>query len=349
MPSQNYGNPPRIDGPMFPEHGPPATAIGEPLDWSALWSSELAAVDWIVEPLIAAGRLVSLYSPPKAGKSLLALEISAALAAGRPVLDQSVAPRKVLYVDFENDPRGDVIQRLKAFGYEPGDLGNLHYYSFPRLAGLDTPAGGAELLRVAQLHQVDLVVIDTVSRTVNGEENDNDTWLLFYRCTGLLLKRAGIACLRLDHSGKDASKGQRGGSAKAGDVDATWRLSTVSEDTYRLDCESSRQVITDRVLVLHRLSNPLRHERSSIPGLGSFEAKVREAEKLLDEWGCPPDANRATTRNYFREAGRGMSNQVLAEVVKRRKAVRNDSGQPAIPDLSESGTDSGGQDNGDGS
>lgn len=130
MPSHDYDTQPRIDGPMFPEHGPPATAIGEPLDWSALWSSELPVVDWIVEPLIASGRLVSLYSPPKAGKSLLALEISAALAAGRPVLGQPVTPRRVLYVDFENDPRGDVVQRLKAFGYQPDDLGNLRYYSF---------------------------------------------------------------------------------------------------------------------------------------------------------------------------------------------------------------------------
>lgn len=188
-------------------------------------------------------------------------------------------------------------------------------------------------------------MIDTVSRTVNGEENDNDTWLLFYRCTGLLLKRAGIACLRLDHSGKDASKGQRGGSAKAGDVDATWKLSAVSEDTFRLDCESSRQVITDRALVLHRLSDPLRHERSNAPGPDSFEARVCEAVTLLDEWQCDPDANRATARNHFRTAGRGVSNQVLAEAMKRRKAVRAGSGQPTVPDLSATDADTAGQDN----
>jgi hypothetical protein len=59
------------------------------------------------------------------------------------------------------------------------------------------------------------VVIDTVSRAIDGEENSNDTWL----------NQLGIAMIRLDHSGKDETKGMRGGSAKSGDVDAVW-LST---------------------------------------------------------------------------------------------------------------------------
>ena len=33
--------------------------------------------------------------------------------------------------------------------------------------------------------------------------------------------------VRLDHTGKDQTKGQRGGSAKYGDVDAVWKLTEV--------------------------------------------------------------------------------------------------------------------------
>jgi hypothetical protein len=47
--------------------------IGPPLDWHDLWMDGDDQEDWIVEPLIAAGRLVSIYSAPKTGKSLLLL------------------------------------------------------------------------------------------------------------------------------------------------------------------------------------------------------------------------------------------------------------------------------------
>ena len=54
--------------------------------------------------------------------------------------------------------------------------------------------------------------------------------------------------VRLDHTGKDETKGQRGGSAKSGDVDAIWRLSRVTEVRFRLECTNSRLQITTKSL-----------------------------------------------------------------------------------------------------
>ena len=99
-----------------------------------------------------------------------------------------------------------------------------------------------------------------MSRAVDGEENVNDTWLAFYRRTGLALKQRQVAVIRLDHSGKDETKGMRGGSAKYGDVDAVWRLSKVTEDTFRLTCTDRRMRIVEDDLTLTRLDGPLRHE-----------------------------------------------------------------------------------------
>ena len=90
------------------------------LDWHHLWADDTEE-EWIVEPIIPARRLVALYSPPKMGKSLLSLEIAAAIAAGRTVLGQEAQPPKVvLYVDFENDPKVDVRERLTAMGLTVG-------------------------------------------------------------------------------------------------------------------------------------------------------------------------------------------------------------------------------------
>ncbi len=233
------------------------------IDWHELWANEQEE-EWIVEPLLAARRLVALYSAPKVGKSLLMLEVAAAIANGRPMFGYPPSGRtyRTLYVDFENDPRGDTRERLDAMGYGPDDLDNLVMLSFPNMAYLDTEIGSMQLLAAVRYYQVQVVVIDTVSRSIGGEENANDTWLRFYRFTGLKLKQEGIALIRLDHSGKDEAKGQRGGSAKSGDVDAVWRLSRSGEDLFDLICEANRFPIHEPHVSIRRITGDgvLRHE-----------------------------------------------------------------------------------------
>lgn len=246
------------------------------LDWHALWDDDTEE-EWIVEPLLAARRLVALYSAPKVGKSLLMLEIAAGIASGRSIFGYPPAPpTRTLYVDFENDPRGDIRRRLQDMDYTPDDLANLCYLSFPTMKALDTEAGSLELLATAQEYRCSVVVIDTVSRAIDGEENANDTWIAFYRKTGLKLKQAGIALIRLDHAGKDESKGQRGGSAKSGDVDAVWRMKRVDDDLYDLECEAMRFPIAEKYLTIRRLEGPLRHEVVTSPGKDKRENLLQQ-------------------------------------------------------------------------
>ena len=133
-----------------------------------------------------------------------------------------VEPIEVLYLDYEMTIR-DVVERLEDMGYDdPDALGRLHYASLPSLDPLDSETGGRAIVDMAQHLKVKLVVVDTFSRAVRGEENEADTVRNWYRWTGQLLKAAGIAFLRIDHAGKDAKLGQRGTSAKNDDVDVVW-------------------------------------------------------------------------------------------------------------------------------
>ena len=270
------------------------------VDWHHLWADETEE-DWIVEPLLPARRLVALYSAPKVGKSLLMLELAAAIATGRPILGTTPTPRRILYVDFENDPRTDTRQRLQNMGYGPADLDNLTMLSYPNLSSLDSEKGSQELMSAIEVYGAEVVIIDTVSRSISGDENENDTWLDFFRHTGLKLKQAGVALIRLDHSGKDETKGQRGGSAKSGDVDAVWRMSKASDDLFDLVCEANRLPIAERSLTIRRLEDPLRHEvtgnghrakrdellaeLSKINVPKQADLPVREAKKMAREMG----------------------------------------------------------------
>lgn len=316
------------------------------LDWDELWA-DTSEEEWILEPLLPARRLVALYSAPKVGKSLLMLELAVAVSRGTSAL--GVTPdraRRVLYVDFENDPKGDIRERLQDMGLKPDDLRGLAYLSFPTLAALDSDRGGRELLAAITTYACEVVVIDTVSRAVTGDENENDTWLNFYRHTGLRLKQAGVALIRLDHTGKDETKGQRGGSAKSGDVDAVWRMSRVTDDTYQLTCEAARLPIAEKTLVLHRQAGPLHHRVDAEGRAAAWRAKLTATIAAMDAAGLPDDTGASTARDTVRASGIRARNDLIAAAVKERKqrleAVPDTWGQVIEKELSPNGGDSAG-------
>jgi hypothetical protein len=160
-----------------------------------------------------------------------------------------------------------------------------------------------------------------VSRAIAGDENENDTWLDFYRHTGLALKQAQVSMIRLDHSGKDETKGQRGGSAKSGDVDAIWRMTKINDTMLRLDCEAARLPITEKTLVLHRETEPvLRHRVDAMGGAAAFTARVHALVEALDAAGVDDSAGNSDVDAWKKEHGHKAARDVVSEAVRRRQA-----------------------------
>src|SRR5206468_11597762 len=151
---------------------------------------------------------ISVYGDVKAGKSLLMQDIAARKATGRPVLASAASPPvHVLYLDWENN--GDLLRERyrDKMGYTAAELTPyLHYASYPELRPMDTPEGGQQACRLAQAWQTQLVIIDTTSRVIAGAESSADTFADVYRYTLMPMKRAGIATVRIDHGGNDASR-----------------------------------------------------------------------------------------------------------------------------------------------
>ena len=95
------------------------------LDWHRVFAGAAPDIDWLVPEFVARGQSYSLVSQAKAGKSLLMLDVVAAVACGKPTLGQAArAPQRVLYVDLENT-LDDLVERLRDMGYRPEDLGQL--------------------------------------------------------------------------------------------------------------------------------------------------------------------------------------------------------------------------------
>lgn len=287
------------------------------VDLPAIWDTE-DDTEWLLYPLIPARRASVIYSAPKVGKSLLTLEIAAHLAEGTQVLGYTPdRPIRVLYVDYENDPRGDTVNRLKAMGYTPDRLNNLMILSYPVIGGLDTQQGSATFTEILNVYAPELVILDTMSRAIDGEENENDTYLNFYRLIQLPMKKAGIALVRLDHTGKDETKGQRGGSAKSGDVDMVWHYQKVTDTLFRLSLDANRLPVGEQVLTLRREQGPLRHV--VIGADQARQERVDEINRLLDEAGHDNQVGERTARDEIKAAGKSAANDLLREALKQRK------------------------------
>jgi hypothetical protein len=252
------------------------------IDWVALWADETPE-RWFVPDLLCEGRGHGFPAPSGIGKSLLWKEVGAGLSAGRSVLGfPPQEPIKVLYLDHENTPKGDVKPRLIAMGFSPQDLTNFYYLSFPNIESLNTKLGGQSLSQLLDHFEPQLVFIDTFSRFVDGDENSSKVAQDFYEFAGRELKKRNIAYLRIDHVGKDASKGARGSSAKVDDLDLIWTMSKTKEpNVFLLKNEKARVPVTNTEILIERTFSPLKHTVRSDVDWKSLLASAMRHERAV--------------------------------------------------------------------
>lgn len=287
-----------------------------PIDWHTAFNKTPVEVPWLVEDMFIAGCVYAIVAAAKAGKSLLLLDLAAALAAGRSALGRPASePCSVLYVDLENAER-DLVERLTDMGYGPDDLEQLHYFSFPSMSALDSHAGGAQLVELAQRYDAQLIILDTLSRFVTGDENSSDTYRALYRCAIAPLKAEGRTVVRLDHLGKDATRGQRGSSAKNDDVDCVWQLVVKGDDTVTLRRERQRSNHHPEWIEVTRQSDPLRH----VAAHGTGDPRVAKLIADMDRIGVPLECGRKNVRAMLTQAGISAGNDVLTRAIKERKS-----------------------------
>lgn len=268
---------PELDGKLdeaFPE-----------FDFAGMWEHADDPPEWVWEPFLEREGHITLYSEAKQGKSLLVLEAVAALCSGQlpPGATVAQAPKHVAYVDREN-PRKAIVKRLRAMGFKPDQfLPYLHYYRYPQVPPLDSAEGGMLFVRQMMRIGVELVVIDTTSKFIGGDEDKADTINALDRHTIQPLTRNGISVLRLDHAGKDTTRGQRGSSAKAAIGDGAYRL-TRRADWIHLKGELRNDDSPEEFLFIRR-REPLRHDAATEEEKESYEAQMNDDGKPDGEGG----------------------------------------------------------------
>ena len=297
------------------------------LDLAALLSAQRPPREWVIPGLIPAGAAVALIAPAGTGKSLLLLSAMIGVARGDRAFAGLPIPRarRVVLVDMENT-EDDLADRLLALGItaaDVADLENLVIIHLPPLTPLDTEAGGLEfgaLIDAYAIQAGDVVVLDSLQRVVKGPENDSDTLRAFYRCTGMALKKRGLAVVRTDNTGKEPDKGARGTSGKRDDVDVELILTRDTDHPDRLRIKPGKPRLPDIASVLiNRDTDDDGHLSFTTAG-DPFRALVGDAHQALARLDIPIGTGERKAAATIKANGLTIVRAALRVAIKERKS-----------------------------
>lgn len=195
------------------------TTAPSPLRWRNVASEAVKPPppprDWVWGDRIAAGTLTILTGEGSIGKSWLALEIGAHIAASADFAGRPCKGGGVLGV-FSEDDAHEIIRRSRknasrlnlpesrcaGFDWLCSDDGDLTIATFDRDANAN-PTEAFKAIRARALNERPrLIIVDNVSTVMLGNENDGQQVAAFCRMLNQLARDTGAAVLLLMHPAK---------------------------------------------------------------------------------------------------------------------------------------------------
>lgn len=217
----------RID----PAGDPPG---GPPLNPYLISADQLLTTDWpepiwAIPDLLPVG-LTILAGKPKVGKSWLALQLAQSVATGGMALDRKVKKGPVLYLALEDPPRR-LADRMRKQRWPAGaDADFLTIGDFAERVGDLRDGGGVTLGQQIEQRGYRFVAIDTLSRSVYGDQSDVVEMTLALSPLQAAAQEHNCAVAMIDHHRKgfgldpDAVADILGSTAKGAVADTSWGL-----------------------------------------------------------------------------------------------------------------------------
>jgi hypothetical protein len=210
-----------------------------PLD--AWLRRDLPQPDFLIGNWLTTTSRMVLSAPTGLGKSMFALALSLAIAAGRPFLHWNVGrPSRVLYIDGEMSRRllwERLAGEVERLGVVPTGFYPLSHEDIEDFAPLNTPQGQAFIDRFIEgLGGVDLIVFDNIMSLIVGDMKDEESWRETMPWIRKLTGRR-IGQIWIHHTGHDENRGY-------GTKTREWQMDTVAllERVKRPDTDVSFQL-----------------------------------------------------------------------------------------------------------
>lgn len=207
-------------------------AVAPPIQFSRIGDlvRDIRPVPWLVKRHLERGTTVCLFGDPESGKSLFALDLGLHIASGRPWLGNRVEAGSVFYLCPEG--RDGLKRRARAWSIRHQvDLDPLPLYANTLATDLSDPVAALAVgeavaaLAAASGTTPQLVIVDTLSRHLGGDENSTADMARFVAHVDAMLREPTGACvLFVHHVGHGDKTRARGNSALRGAVDTEFRV-----------------------------------------------------------------------------------------------------------------------------
>lgn len=181
-------------------------------------------INWLVENILEHGSLNLMFGEPSAGKSLFALDWGFCVAAGRDWEGYKTQQTDVVIVAGEG--YAGMARRLKALEvkYDIKAPGNLYISERPgQLLDNANAESIADSIK-ATCPNPGLVIVDTLHRNMDGDENSSQDIGKFINNLDCFFKPLGAAVLVVHHSGHSDNKRSRGSSSIKAAMDAEFSV-----------------------------------------------------------------------------------------------------------------------------
>ena len=197
--------------------------------------------EWLVDDLLPRGSLAVVLGKPGVGKTFFALNLGLCVATGEDFAGRWIRKSKVLYIAAEG-ARGLAVRKnawLELYGRQ--DLDGIRF--LPGAVNLVDPVASRELQQLVRDEEYDLVIIDTLSRSMPGadENSPKDMTTVVEAVDGI---RGSISDQRtvvvLHHPVKDTNK-VRGHGSLEGAIDTTICVSKGPTAQLRITCPKQKE------------------------------------------------------------------------------------------------------------
>jgi hypothetical protein len=203
---------------------------------------ELREPQFLIADLIEVGALVQIFGEPGAGKSLIAYDMAACVAAAQPFHGRTVAKSGPVIV-LAGEGHNGIKRRFAAWEKRVGcSLAEAPLLVSQSPAQLLDPASAKEVAQrvdevAGEIGNPVLVVVDTLARNFGpGDENSNRDMSEFVAVLDALKARYGCTVLVVHHSGHGEAGRARGASALRAAVDAEFSVRKAGAGALTVSC-----------------------------------------------------------------------------------------------------------------
>lgn len=210
------------------------------LTWGELRS--LPPTSYLINRIIPERGLAYLVAPPSSKKTFVAVEIAACVATGYHFFGTPTRRGNVVYLAAEGS--SGLRKRFLAWSKNRGLAIEEEFLGIiPEPVLLNNPIALRELIdelkaHAAKVSGVSLIIIDTVNRTLEGDENSARDMSLFVQGCSSLISELGTSILLLHHPSKSGSVAARGHSSLHGAADIGFEIRNGGSATFTLQFDT---------------------------------------------------------------------------------------------------------------